>query len=166
MRSQNATQLAMTTRSELAGPLVRPKACRNLGGRCSCGLCYCFAEAGLENRILGLVRWMVDQATDIWPGDPMWEFAMMAFYQWRLTEIRRIVREVGHFYILNRRADCPLCGLGSSSPYVQGWDYPVGLEKHLMGGHPYHKCREMHELENTWRREHGLRSLEYIPNPV
>lgn len=32
-----------------------------------------------------------------------------------------------------QRSMCPLCGQGSSSPYVEGYSLPEGLRRHLVG---------------------------------
>lgn len=42
-----------------------------------------------------------------------------------------------------KRAYCPLCGAGSSSPYDKGFKFPGGLERHLEGGGNAHRCSVM-----------------------
>lgn len=39
-----------------------------------------------------------------------------------------------------QRAMCPLCGQGSSSPYVEGYLLPEGLRRHLAGWGNTHRC--------------------------
>lgn len=64
---------------------------------------------------------------------------------WRRWASERIVQqadlvaiEIPHFS--QRRANCPLCGKGSSAPYDEGYALPVGLERHLLGTHRSHIC--------------------------
>lgn len=41
------------------------------------------------------------------------------------------------------RAICPLCRGSAQGPYANGFSFPVGLERHLLGGYNAHQCRVM-----------------------
>ena len=38
------------------------------------------------------------------------------------------------------RANCPLCGRGTSGPYAEGFALPEGLVRHLTGSHNSRQC--------------------------
>lgn len=56
-----------------------------------------------------------------------------------------------------RRAMCPLCNQGSSSPYVQGYSLPEGLRRHLAGWGNTGRCVVMETVSSLahdyWREE-------------
>lgn len=55
------------------------------------------------------------------------------------------------------RACCPLCGRGSQSPYQEGFAYPEGLRRHLIGFGRTHQCSVMETVmalaRESWNRQ-------------
>lgn len=50
-----------------------------------------------------------------------------------------------------KRSMCPLCGRGSSSPYVEGYSLPEGLRRHLIGWGNTGRCMVMETVSNLAR---------------
>lgn len=64
---------------------------------------------------------------------------------WLRPLINRVVedalaRSEVHPWSHTRQLPCPLCGRGSSFLYAQGFEIPVGLERHLKGSHRMPQC--------------------------
>ena len=56
-----------------------------------------------------------------------------------------LAEQPGYFGI---RTNCPLCGAGSSQPYVKGFAFPNGLRMHLCGERNAHECTLMRVFKN------------------
>ncbi|QSA97069.1 hypothetical protein [Methylococcus sp. EFPC2] len=59
-------------------------------------------------------------------------------HRWMDGVVDELIEQAGHSahpsdMFGERRAMCPLCGQGSSSPYVEGYSLPEGLRRHLVG---------------------------------
>jgi hypothetical protein len=61
----------------------------------------------------------------------------------KILDGAELLPEDRHSQIFGRRAYCPLCRRGSSSPYEKGFSYPEGLRRHLVGYGRTHACAVM-----------------------
>jgi hypothetical protein len=62
------------------------------------------------------------------------------------------------------RAVCPLCGDGAQSPYLEGYAFPVGLHRHLLGEMNAQQCIVMGTAELLANQSAAERSAGFGSN--
>jgi hypothetical protein len=70
----------------------------------------------------------------------------------RLVEVseKRPASEMGVYMGSGERAYCPLCGEGTRGPYPpEGFAWPEGLRRHLLGTYNSHQCHLMAVVKNA-----------------